>query len=221
LFLDIPFDLKNKKYKQMKKVEESLKFYPDEVFKEIYDLEDELQRRYAISNYGRLVSFVEKIEDGRIIQGNKQDGYRIWRYRIFLGNKKIMYRHRFFYKLVAEHFIPKTSTEQVYVLHLDRNRANDHVSNLQWATKEEMLEHSRKSPYVIESKKKQVQRLKKYREEKLDGNKLTMTQVMFLKKRLLNPERKTRLKILAKQYGVTTMTLYRIKTGENWGHIKV
>jgi DNA-binding Xre family transcriptional regulator len=48
-----------------------------------------------------------------------------------------------------------------------------------------------------------------------------MTQVMRLKKRLLDPNRKTRLKILAKQYGVTMMTLHRIKTGENWGHIKV
>jgi hypothetical protein len=104
---------------------------------------------------------------------------------------------------------------------LDRNRANDKVANLRWATKEEMLEHSKKSPYVIASKKKQVQQLKKLREKKLDGNKLTMTQVMCLKKRLLNPNRKTRLKIIAKQYGVTTMTLHRIKTGENWGHIKV
>ena len=213
--------MRHKRKINTKRAEEVLEFQPDEIFKEIYDLEDELQRRYAISNYGRLVSFVENIENGRLVKGGKQDGYRIWRYSIFDGNKKKTYRHRFFYKLVAEHFIRKTSDEQVYVLHLDRNRANDKVANLRWATKEEMLEHSKKSPYVIASKKKQVQRLQAYREKKLDGNKLTMTQVMFLKKRLLNPERKTRLKILARQYGVTTMTLHRIKTGENWGHIKV
>jgi hypothetical protein len=29
------------------------------------------------------------------------------------------------------------------------------------------------------------------------------------------------LKILAKQYGVSTMTLQRIRTGENWGHIEL
>lgn len=50
---------------------------------------------------------------------------------------------------------------------------------------------------------------------------LTQTQVMLLKKKLLDPNRKTRLKILAKRYGVSEMTLHRIKTGENWGHIKV
>ena len=213
--------MKQKNNRNRKKVEEIFEIYPDEIFKEISDLEDELQRRYAISNYGRLVSYVADIENGRLIQGSKEDGYRIWRYRIFTGNKKVIYRHRFFYKLVAEYFLPKTSEEQVYVLHLDRKRANDKVSNLRWATKEEMLEHSKKSPYVIASKKKQVQQLKKYREKNPDGNKLTSTQVMFLKKKLLDPNRKTRLKILARQYGVTTMTLQRIKTGENWGHIKV
>jgi len=56
---------------------------------------------------------------------------------------------------------------------------------------------------------------------KHQGNKLNSTQVMFLKKKLLDPNRKIRLKILAKQFGVTEMTLQRIKTGENWGHIKV
>ena len=213
--------MKQKNNRNRKKVEEIFEIYPDEIFKEISDLEDELQRRYAISNYGRLVSYVADIENGRLIQGSKEDGYRIWRYRVLLGEKKVIYRHRFFYKLVAEYFLPKTSDEQVYVLHMDRKRANDKVSNLRWATKEEMLEHSKKSPYVIASKKKQVQQLKKYREKNPDGNKLTSTQVMFLKKKLLDPNRKTRLKILARQYGVTTMTLQRIKTGENWGHIKV
>jgi hypothetical protein len=209
-----------RKRRDTKKEDETLEFYPDEVFKEIYDLEDELRFRYAISNYGRLVSFLENIENGRLVFGSKQDGYRIWRYR-FVSNGKTAYKHRFYYRLVAEHFLKKTSDEQVYVLHLDRKRANDKVENLRWATKEEMLEHSKKSPYVIASKKKQVQHLKKYQEKKLDGNKLTMTQVMLLKRRLLDPNRKTRLKIIARQYGVTTMTLQRIKSGENWGHIKV
>jgi predicted DNA binding protein len=212
--------MRNRVKSNRKKVEEKLEFYPNEIFKEIYDLEDELRLRYAISNYGRLVSFSENIENGRLVVGSKQDGYRIWRYR-FVSNGKTVYKHRFYYRLVAEHFLTKTSEEQVYVLHLDRKRANDKVENLRLATKEEMLEHSKKSPYVIASKKRQVQHLKKYQEKRLDGNKLTMTQVMFLKKKLLDSNRKTRLKIIAKQYGITTMTLQRIKSGENWGHIKV
>ena len=54
--------------------------------------------------------------------------------------------------LVADNFIPKTSEDQVFILHLDRIRHNDKVENLKWATKEEQIEHAKKSPFVIASR---------------------------------------------------------------------
>jgi len=196
-----------------------LRIYPSEVFKEISlgEDDDKLQLFYAISNFGRLVSYADKIENGRIIKGSKQDGYRIWNYRIFEGNKKNKYRHRFLYKIVAEYFVPKTSDDQVYVLHLDRNRANDRAENLKWATRAEMLEHSKNSPFVLEARKKQLPKLWAAK----NWSKLSETQVMLLKKKLLDPNRKTRIKMLAKQFGVSEMQLYRIRSGENWGEVKV
>jgi len=202
------------------KTEKKLHFYPTETFKEItLENSDKLQLSYAISNYGRLVSFTDKIEEGRFVKGSKQDGYRIWRYVIRDDNKKLRHKHCFFYKLVAEYFSSKTSDNQIYVLHLDRNRANDHVENLKWATKSEMIAHSKSSPYVIEARKKQLTELRAKR--KHQGSKLTSTQVMLIKKIVSDPNRKTRLKLIAKRFGVTTMTLQRIKTGENWGHITI
>jgi len=195
-----------------------LRLYSEEVFKEI-TIAEKLQLRYAISNYGRLVSFTDDINEGRIIKGSKQDGYRIWKYTTRDKKNKLRYKHKFYYRLVAEYFIPKISDEQVYVLHLDRNRANDHISNLKWATKEEMLLHNKKSPFVIEARKKQLADI--YAKRLHKGNKLTSTEVMLIKKILLNPNRKTRLKILAKRFGVSEMTLHRIRTGENWGHINI
>jgi DNA invertase Pin-like site-specific DNA recombinase len=56
---------------------------------------------------------------------------------------------------------------------------------------------------------------------KRDGATLTSPDVVRIKKLILNPNRKTRLKIIAKQFGISEMQLYRIKTGENWGHIQV
>jgi len=194
-----------------------LQFYPTETFKEIF-LENKLQLRYAISNYGRFVSFTDNIESGRLVKGGKQDGYRIWRYRVRDENNKIRYKHCFLYKLVAEYFIPKTSDEQVYVLHLNYNKSNDCLKNLKWATYAEMLAHGKKSPYVIASRKKHLAEIRAKRLHQ--GNKLTSTQVMLIKKILSDPTRKTRMKILARRYGVSEMTLYRIKTGKNWGHIK-
>ncbi|MCL1969832.1 MAG: hypothetical protein FWF65_09870 [Bacteroidetes bacterium] len=202
------------------KAEKKLRFYPAETFKEItLEHSSKLQLCYAISNYGRLVSFNDNIEEGRLVKGSKLEGYRIWRYKIRDSNNKLRHKHCFLYKLVAEYFISKTSDDQIYVLHLDRNRSNDHVENLKWATKAERIEHSKSSPYVIEARKKQLAELRAKR--KHQGNKLTSTQVMLIKKIISDPNRKTRLKLIAKRFGVTTMTLQRIKTGENWGHIKI
>ena len=195
-----------------------LQFYPAETFKEIF-LEDKFQLRYAISNCGRFVSFTDKIEEGRILEGSKQDGYRIWRYKVRDENNKFRYKHCFLYKLVAEYFIPKTSAEQVHVLHLNYNRSNDFVDNLKWATYAEMLAHVENSPFVKASRKKLQAQIRAKRLHQ--GNKLTSTQVIRLKKILLDPTRKTRMKILARQFGVSEMTLYRIKSGKNWGHIKI
>jgi hypothetical protein len=188
--------------------------YPKEEFKEI-EMPESLTLRYAISNFGRLISFSKRFEDGRVLKGSLTDGYRVLRYHINEEGNRINHHH-FFYKLVAQYFLEKTSEDQVHVLHLDRDRSNDVVSNLQWATKQEFLDHCRKSPYVIEAKKKLVESI-----IKSNGAKLTTTKVMFIKKWLQEPEQKTRLKIIAKQFGVTPEHLRMIKNGERWGHIKV
>jgi hypothetical protein len=192
-----------------------LQFFVSETFKEI-SFDGKLQLRYAISNFGRLVSYTNEPKDGQFVKGTTIGKYRIFRYKIRDKDNNLKHRHYFFYKLVANYFLEKTSDEQVYVLHMDYNMANDYVGNLKWATEAEQRAHTKASPFVIEAKKKLVAHRKT-----IDGPKLTESQVIWLKKKLLDPNRKTRLKILAKKFGVTTMTLHRIKTGENWSHIKV
>lgn len=95
------------------------------------------------------------------------------------------------------------------VIHLDYNKMNNKVENLKWATKREKELHQFKNPDYIA------------KNSVIKYSKLTETQAMRLKKKLLDPNRRTRLKILAKQFGVSEMQLHRIKTGENWGHLKV
>lgn len=192
----------------------NFRLYQNEEFREI-KIEDKLKLRYAISNQGRLISFAENMNEGRLLKGGMIEGYKIFRYKLFRDGK-ILNKHLFFYKLVAEYFLPKTSDEQTYVLHLDRVRDNDDVKNLKWATKEEMLEHSRNSPFVIQAKKNLIEH-----NLKSNGAKLTVSKVMFIKKLLAKPDQKTRLKMIAKQFGVSEMQIRRIKSGENWGQIKV
>lgn len=192
-----------------------LKFLFNEQFKEIV-IEGNLQLKYAISNYGRLISFTDSFENGRLLKGSDIEGYRIFRYKIRDENNKVLNKHQFFYRLVATYFLEKSSEDQIYVLHLDRDKKNDLVTNLKWATKAEMLAHQYKSPKAVENRRKLIEH-----NIKRDGQKLTKTRVIYIKKLLKDPSKNVKVKQLATKFGVSEMQIYRIKTGENWGHIEV
>ncbi len=191
-----------------------IRVFPNEKFKEI-QIEHKLKLRYAVSNKGRLISFDESITFGRELKGGMMDGYKVFRYKINTG-EKIKNIHIFVGKLVAEYFIPKTAQEQIFVLHLDRKRDNDDYRNLRWATREEMLEHSKNSPFVKQAKLNLIEH-----NLKSNGRKLTVTKVILIKKLLAKPIQRTRLKMIAKQFGVSEMQIRRIKSGENWSQIKI
>jgi hypothetical protein len=180
-----------------------------------YEIEFTGKVKYAVSNLGRIKSFTTKMNEGRLLKGSITEGFRFLGYKRQKNNVIKNYQHAV-HKMVAEMFIPKTSENQTYVLHLDYDKFNNSVTNLKWATYEEMREHAKNSPNV----KAAFIKLQEHN-IKNDGAKLRVIDVMRLKKILLNPNRKTRYKILSKQFGVSEMQLHRIKTGENWGHIKV
>jgi hypothetical protein len=185
-------------------------FYNKEEFKDL-NLGDELQLKYAISNYGRLISYTDDKRQGRVLNGCRVEGYKIFRYRIRIDG--VVHRRAIlFHRMVAENFLVKPSEENIFVIHLDFDKLNNVAENLRFATKEEQIEHIQHSPFVIENKKKLMTR---------NGQKLTITKAMVLKKRILDPNRKTRLKIIAREFGVSEMALQRMKTGENWSRIKV
>jgi hypothetical protein len=191
-----------------------IRFSAGEGVQEI-EMHPSLKLRYAITSRGRMLSFTNKFSDGRFLAGGLQDGYRILRYSVREDDVK-KYKYLFFYKVLAQSFLPKNSEDQKYVLHLDYVRDNDALNNLRWATYDEMIAHGNKSPLKIQAKKNLIAF-----NIQSDGKKLTSTQVIRIKKLLKNPDRKTRLKMIAKQFNVSTTHLKRIETGENWGHIVV
>jgi hypothetical protein len=185
-----------------------------EEFREI-NMNPKLKLNYAISNYGRLVSFIDNIAKGNELKGGTLEGYKIFRFKYNIEGK-IKNKQYFFYRLVAEYFIQKESEDQNFVLHLDYNKINDKVENLKWANQKQLTEHHSKNPAVIKAK----QFIIEYN-RKADGRKLTSTQVIRIKKMLQREDNKTRLTLIAKQFNVSTQQLWRIRTGENWGHIEV
>lgn len=195
-----------------------IKSYWDEEWKTVDLGKDKLRNKYDVSNYGRISSYRDKRENGRLLRGSLVDGYPVFRYKQFyrsgdqttVKNKQI-----FVHKLVAQYFGPEHTEEERYVIHLDYNKMNNHITNLKWATKEEMEQHQQKNPNVLKARELRKER-KPYK-----GHKLNATQVKRLKKKIFDPNRKTRLKILAKQFNISEMQLYRIKSGENWGHVTI
>ena len=113
---------------------------------------------------------------------------------------------------MAKLFLKKPSPQHKYVIHVNHNKLDNNIKNLRWATLEQMIDHQQKSPAKVAYKKVQANRTV--------GLKLNASQVRRIKDTLDDPKRNLSIKKLAKKYGVSEMTIYRIKSGENWGRIK-
>jgi hypothetical protein len=166
-----------------------------------------LRKKYAVSNHGRAASYGEDIlSDGKLLSGSLTSGYRTLNLHVEEGNGTI-YIHR----EVAKLFCTKKSPKHKFVIHLNHTKTDNSYKNLKWATTQEVSSHQQSSPDKIAYKERQANRTK--------GLKLSATQVKTIKGVINNPRRKLTYKQMAEKYGVSEMTLYRIKSGENWGRI--
>ena len=186
-----------------------IKKLPGEIWKQmLFPGHKLLRKKYAVSNVGRAASYTtDIIEDGKLLNGSMTSGYRTLNLHVVDGNGTI-YLHR----EIAKLFCPKKSPRHKYVLHVNHKKSDNTSRNLRWATQQEISDHQQKSPEKIAYKKKQANRT--------IGLKLNATQVRAIKESINNPRRKLTYAQMASKYNVSEMTLYRIKSGENWSRIK-
>jgi hypothetical protein len=161
------------------------------------------QIHYEISNYGRIKSF-QNTDEGVLIHGSLIQGYQSLNVRF--QNKSV---NHYIHKLVAKHFCQQNSTKDTFVIHLDYNKLDNRADNLQWADRSKVTEHNKNNPSVIN-------RLIPIRTK---NYKLTEGKVMLIKQMLRSD--KSRLKMIAKQFGITHTQLNRIRSGENWKQVKL
>jgi hypothetical protein len=185
-----------------------IKKLPGEVWKKLsFSGSRDLRNHYAVSSNGRIASFREDpLKDGKLLNGSLTTGYRTLNLHR-PGHKGTLYIHREMAKL----FLKRTSAKHKYVIHKNHNKLDNSLRNLAWFTLDQMIEHQQKSPAKIAYKKKQANREV--------GLKLTATQVRKIKELLGNKNRRMTIKQIASKYDVSEMTLYRIKSGENWARI--
>lgn len=174
-------------------------------------IEDEVWRvvpysnnRYNVSNYGRVKSFAYNKKDGQILKGFEVKGFKIIQLNMDKGNRKF-----YVHKLVAEIWISRPSEKHTYVTHLDGKLKNNHVTNLEWHTKETLVELHR------ENAKKRYQGPQKHRI--IRNSKLKESDVQLLKSML---NKGVVQSIIAKLFCISEMQVTRIKRGENWGYVQ-
>jgi len=188
----------------MKKTEQvPIVNYWNEKWERIDFPEFDNQIHYEISNYGRIKSF-QNTNEGVLIHGSLIQGYQSLNVRF--QNKSV---NHYIHKLVAKHFCQQNSTKDTFVIHLDYNKLDNRADNLQWADRSKVTEHNKNNPSVIN-------RLIPIRTK---NYKLTEGKVMLIKQMLRSD--KSRLKMIAKQFGITHTQLNRIRSGENWKQVKL
>jgi len=156
--------------------------------------------KFQISNYGRIKNC--KLDKPELVKQYYINGYQNLPLKQKANGKQTS---RYVHKLVAQHFLEQG--EGIYVIHLDYDKTNNKVENLKWATKREKEVHQFTNPEYIN------------RPRRVTHSKLTETKVKLIKRKINDPNRRTRLKMIAKQFGISEMQLHRIKTGENWGYV--
>lgn len=162
-------------------------------------------KNYYVSNYGRSKSIDKETEDENVLKTHPDHrGF----YRASIKVEGNLNQALYVHKEVAKHFVTPKSEEHSYVIHKDLNRKNNHHSNIIWVNEEEWKQYIKA-------------RAKKFGFKKSNKGgyfKLTAPQVAIIKKQLASG--KTRRKMIAKRFGVSTTQLKRIERGENWAHVE-
>ena len=156
--------------------------------------------KFKISNYGRIINC--KGEKEFLVTKSFINGYQNLPLKQKRNGKSTS---RYVHKLVAEHFLERK--DGLYVIHLNYDKTDNRLENLKWATKREKEIHQFSNPEYLNKPRKRTY------------SKLTETKVKLIKRKINDPNRRTRMKMIAKQFGISEMQLYRIKTGENWSSV--
>jgi len=159
---------------------------------------------YLISNFGRIKvlervivgRFGNIIKKKRFIKQSENRGYLICRLLNKEGYK--MFR---VHRLVAFHFILNPENKP-FVNHVDCNKKNNEVNNLEWCTHQENVNHAKKHGRLMVG-------------EEVISSKLTSQQVIHIRTELSN----LTLKQVAEMYGISFQAVSLIRRGNSWSQL--
>jgi hypothetical protein len=116
---------------------------------------------YKVSNYGKVkrLAFTQEIpcrknksiivkikHEENILKGEPHYIRNHIRVKLCNGNEKRFFLHR----LVAQAFIPNPENKP-FINHIDSNPLNNHISNLEWVTGSENMQHALKNKRMVKT----------------------------------------------------------------------
>lgn len=168
------------------------------------------KQRFEVSSLGRVKSFNQK--EPIILKCYVNNGYSTFSIRKKDNKRTLCYVH----KAVAEMFLPREENQE-FVIHKDYDKLNNKLTNLAWATRLEMEEHGKRNPRHPINMDVRKYKNRRTHLDRVSNSKLTATEVIKIKKIINDPKRKTKIRIVARQFGVGVEQIYRIRNGESWG----
>ena len=169
--------------------------------------------KYQISNHGRIKSVARQVfytdkpprYKKELILKSRPTGKRGKQYlMIALYDNKGVRKDMLIHRLVAKYFIFNDNPyNKIEVNHIDGDRNNGNVINLEWVTPHENMEHAKKIGLIGKG-------------ETHSRAKLTETQVIKLRTQTYKWGEKSRI---AKKLNITCGTLCGIINGRYWKHL--
>ncbi len=143
--------------------------------------------------------------NGKIIKTRLRNGYLA--YTESINSKK---RNVSVHRMVAETYIPNPHNLPC-VNHIDGNKENNHVSNLEWVSHKENAQHASKMGLNY------YQRTRKPI-NKVSARKLTMTQANEIRSKYVSGSRTHGVRALGREYGVYPTAILDILKGKTYTH---
>lgn len=165
-----------------------------EIWKDVFGYEG----IYQVSSYGRVINL--KYSEKRLCHLSITKGYA--HSTLIYKNKRKVFR---IHRLVASHFIPNYKNKEE-VNHIDGDKLNNNVNNLEWSTRSENQIHAVRTGLV------------KTIGEGANFSKLKESEVRSI---LQQKEYGVMSKDLAAKYNVSSTTITCITKRKSWKHLRL
>lgn len=164
--------------------------------------------RYKLSDTGVVISCKRKMWNGKVFWESKDRiltpypskiGY--YTYALSKENRtKLVYVHR----LVATHFITNPE-KKLQVNHKDGNKKNNELSNLEWVSCKENIQHAFRTGLTTAPDRK--------------GAKNSQARLGEKEVREIRKRKKDILATIAREYGISISQVWAIQNNKSWKHI--